>query len=75
VWSIAWKEKDDAIGSCSLWNFDHSHTRAEIGYELGLAYWHQGIMTEALTAVLRHGFIELRLHLIEAAPQVINEPS
>jgi ubiquinone/menaquinone biosynthesis C-methylase UbiE len=36
------------------------------GYELARPYWRQGIMTEALTAITRVGFIDMGLNRIEA---------
>lgn len=40
--------------------------RAEVGYWLGVPYWNQGLMTEALAAVLRYGFEDLLLNKILA---------
>ena len=40
--------------------------RAEAGYWLGQPYWGQGLATEALAAVLRFGFTELKLNKIYA---------
>ena len=43
---------------------DHHHAR--MGYWLGRPYWNQGYATEAVTAVLAHGFDHLRLNRIYA---------
>ena len=50
---------------------------AETGYELHRAYWGQGIMAEAMSAVLTYGFTELGLHRIEAdvAPENMRSKS
>ncbi|HSP35568.1 MAG TPA: GNAT family protein, partial [Thermoanaerobaculia bacterium] len=40
--------------------------RAEVGYWIGTPFWGRGYATEALAAVLRFGFEELRLHRIYA---------
>lgn len=40
--------------------------RADVGYWLGKPYWGQGIMSEALEAVLDLGFTELDYYRIEA---------
>lgn len=75
TWAIALKGRDAAIGECCLWNIDPGRHCAEIGYELGRAHWHQGIMSEALSAVFTWGFTELGLHRIEARPMAANERS
>lgn len=43
------------IGNVSL-KFDEVHNRADMGYWLGVPFWGQGIMTEAVCAVIDHGF-------------------
>jgi ribosomal-protein-alanine N-acetyltransferase len=75
MWAITFKDKDDAIGECCLWNFDPNYQCAEIGYELNPSHWHMGIMTEVLSAILTYGFVDLGLNRIEATPLAINEPS
>ena len=67
-WGITLRndDHDQVIGSCSLHHFDEGYHRAEIGYELNRAYWGQGIMPEAVSAVLTYGFTEMGLHRIEA---------
>jgi ribosomal-protein-alanine N-acetyltransferase len=41
------------------------HYRAEVGYLLSLDYRGQGIMQEALRAVVNYGFQTMKLHSIE----------
>lgn len=65
-WGITRKGDDMVIGSCGFHLFDHGLQRAETGYELGQAYWRQGIMSEALSAIITFGFDEMGLHRIEA---------
>ena len=65
-WGIALRSSDKLIGSVTLFHVDFTHRRAEIGYAQGRAYWGQGYMQEALTAVLNHAFEILNLHRIEA---------
>jgi len=74
-WCIELKDEDKVIGACTFWNFGPGFHCAEVGYELSRAYWRQGIMTEALSAVLTFGFAELGLHRIEAAPLARNSSS
>lgn len=62
------------IGTCGLtptW----AHRRGEIGYALARRYWGQGIMTEAVRAVIRHGFTTMDLNRIEARCMVDNVAS
>jgi ribosomal-protein-alanine N-acetyltransferase len=40
--------------------------RAEIGGEMAVDYWGKGIALEAVEAILKFGFEELKLHTIEA---------
>ena len=51
------------IGSIGL-EIVQSHRHARLGYWLGVPYWNQGYCTEAVSAVLRYGFMQLNLHRI-----------
>ena len=57
-----------------MWVSKENHS-AEVGYSLSRDYWNQGIMTEALRAVIRFGFEELRLNRIEAQHELDNPAS
>ena len=74
-WGITRKGDDTVIGSCGLFKFDEAFSRAETGYELGQAYWRQGIMSEALSAIITFGFTEMGLRRIEAVVDDTNERS
>ncbi|HZO74618.1 MAG TPA: GNAT family N-acetyltransferase [Ktedonobacteraceae bacterium] len=74
-WALTLKGEDRVIGSCSLHHFDTGFHRAETGYELNRAFWRQGLMTEAMSAVLTYAFTELGLHRVEAIIDIANEPS
>lgn len=74
-WGITLKGKDTIIGTVTFWNFGLDFHCAEIGYELNRAYWRQGIMPEAISAILTYGFSEMGLHRIEANPGAENTPS
>jgi ribosomal-protein-alanine N-acetyltransferase len=67
-WCLTLKNDETAIGAGGFWNFDPDYHYAEIGYELHPDYWGQGLMGEALGAMLAYGFEELALHRIEANP-------
>jgi ribosomal-protein-alanine N-acetyltransferase len=65
-WGISKKENGNVIGTCGFYNFARQSSRAELGYILAKKYWKQGIMTEALEAIITFGFREMMLHRIEA---------
>ena len=65
-WGITRTGDDRVIGSCGFHQFDDGFQRAETGYELQRASWGQGIMAEAMTAILSFGFTKLGLHRVEA---------
>ena len=74
-WGVTLKDEDRVIGSCSFHHFDTGFHRAETGYELNRAFWRQGLMAEAMSAILTYGFTELGLHRVEAIIDMANEPS
>lgn len=74
-WGITHKGEERVIGSCGFHLFDEEYRRAETGYELGQAYWRQGIMSEALGAIITFAFAEMGLHRIEAVVDDSNERS
>ena len=75
-WGIALKD-DPAwvIGMCGYNYWIRKDERASIGYDLAQAYWGQGIMTEALRAIIRFGFDHMKLHRVEADVSADNPAS
>lgn len=66
-WAISLRHQpNQLIGSIGYVSRKREHHRAEIGYLLAEQYHRQGIMTEALQAVLRYGFEVWQLHSVEA---------
>ena len=65
-WMIELKEIGEPIGSISVVNQDDSVAKAEIGYCIGREWWHRGIMTEAVNAVIRFLFAEIGMNRVEA---------
>lgn len=52
-WAIVLKSNGGApIGSIAVVSLDDAVGKATVGYCIGRSWWHQGIMTEALGAVL-----------------------
>jgi len=74
-WGITLKGESRVIGSCGFHQFDAGFHRAETGYELHRTFWGQGVMTEAVSAILTYGFTELELHRVEAVIDIANERS
>jgi ribosomal-protein-alanine N-acetyltransferase len=74
-WTITYKDNDKMIGSICLWNFSEDEKIGEVGYDLKPEFQGQGIMTEALKAILNFGFEQLKLEKIEAYTHHQNESS
>lgn len=72
-WGISLLPEGRIIGTCGLHSFDTEQQGAEIGCILGRAYWGQGLMREALSAVIAFGFARFDLQMLKAdidAPNV-----
>jgi ribosomal-protein-alanine N-acetyltransferase len=74
-WGIELKAEGSLIGTCGYFRWELEHHRAEIGYDLWPDYWGQGLMPEALTTLLRFGFVEMDLNRVEATTHTQNERS
>lgn len=65
-WCIALKETDEPVGSIGAFDFKEKVQSAEVGYCISRKYWHQGITSEALKAVLAFLLEEVGLERVEA---------
>lgn len=65
-WAITRKQDEQVLGTCGFHNGKPEHSRFEMGYELGREYWRQGIMSEALRAILSFGFQTMKINRVEA---------
>lgn len=74
-YAIVDKASDVTIGSCLLFRLEAASARAELGYVLGRAHWNQGLMREALAALLGHAFGAMNLRRIECEIDPRNVPS
>jgi ribosomal-protein-alanine N-acetyltransferase len=70
-WGITLKGENVVIGNCGFF-WEVQNYLAELAYVLSRAYWRQGIMTEALQALLQFGFDTKNLNRIEAEVAVDN---
>ncbi|MBE6015453.1 MAG: GNAT family N-acetyltransferase [Lachnospiraceae bacterium] len=64
VYAVCLKEDNRAIGSISLIKPEQSHTKAEpdeieVGYWIGVPFWGQGLIPEALRRIQEHVFCDL----------------
>lgn len=74
-WGISLKNQSNLIGTICLYNFSEDRKVAEVGYELLPDYHRQGIMSEALKAVLDFAFNDLHLQEMVAMTNKFNENS
>ncbi len=74
-WAIELKEIGQPIGSMAVVHGDMRIGRAEIGYCIGKTWWHQGIVSEALKAVMQYLFEDVGMNRIEAHHDVKNPHS
>lgn len=66
-WAIVLKENgDEPIGDIAVVHMKEDISMAHIGYCIGRAYWHKGITSEALKAVMDFLFDVVDVNRIEA---------
>lgn len=65
-WAIELKSTGKMIGTINFVDLKAKYAWAELGYVLNRNYWHQGYMTEAIKAVLKHSFETLSLNKVQA---------
>lgn len=75
MWGICLRSADFLIGTIGHWRFIKEHHRSEIGYTLHPDFWGQGLMHEAMEAVINYGFQNLNLHSVEANVNPNNQSS
>lgn len=75
TWGIILQDSEVLIGSICLWNFSDDKKTAEVGYDLDTAFHGNGIMSEALKAVLDFGFNRYGFRTIKAYTDYRNIPS
>lgn len=70
VYAVVLKDTDEPIGCCGIMFSDALHTaemkrdEAEIGYWIGKPYWGQGLIPEAVMALLERCFNKLHLSTV-----------
>ncbi len=74
-WAVEWKETGRVIGGIAVVRLEEAIGEAEIGYNLGRAFWGKGIMPEALRAVMDYLFDTAGVNRICAGHDVNNPKS
>lgn len=80
TYAVVLKKTQRPVGSIGLKLGKASHINlpdqeAEIGYWLGVPYWGQGLISEAVREIIRHGFEDLKLERLWCAYRVGNTKS
>ncbi|MGD9317643.1 MAG: GNAT family N-acetyltransferase [Anaerolineae bacterium] len=65
TWAIALKGSDEFVGTCGYGEVEVG-ARGEIGFDLAREHWGQGLMNEALGAIVEYGFDVFGLDKVEA---------
>jgi ribosomal-protein-alanine N-acetyltransferase len=67
LWAIVLKPNgNEPIGTISITRMDENIKMVHVGYCIGKKWWHQGITSEALSALIRFFFKEVKVNRIEA---------
>ena len=66
-WAIVPKELGQPIGSIAAVAVNDRVGKVEVGYCIGKQWWHRGITTEALEAVIRFFLDEVGMNRVEAS--------
>ncbi|MBX7139996.1 MAG: GNAT family N-acetyltransferase [Chitinophagales bacterium] len=74
-WGISLLDDPALLGTIAFWRLIPENYRAEIGYMLHPDFQGRGLMSEAMTEVIRYGFEVMNLHSIEANINPGNEVS
>lgn len=74
-WKIVNRQSQEALGAIGYNHYQARHKKAEIGYWLLPRFWKQGVITEAMPALLRYLRREKGIHRIEAMVEEGNTAS
>ena len=65
-WGICSPETGKVVGTCTLFNINAAHRRAEIGFAVAREHWGTGLGSEAVQLLIGFAFGTLDLHRLEA---------
>lgn len=74
-WMIVLKELGEPVGSISVVSIHDSAEEAEVGYCIGREWWHRGITSEALAAVIAFLFTQVGMTRVSARHDINNPHS
>lgn len=74
-WGITRPDDDMVIGMLGYNYWIRDDNRASIGFDLHRSFWRQGMMSEALRAILNFGFTHMALNRVEADASIKNVAS
>lgn len=74
-WAIVPREAGEPVGGISTVGRDNNIQMVHIGYCIGTAWWHRGMMSEALAAVVKYFFEEVGVNRVESRHSVLNPNS
>ena len=74
-WGIVLKATGRLVGTIGYMAYSEENSTVEIGYSLARPLWNQGLMTEALFAVLSFSFERMQIHRVEAQHDAANPAS
>lgn len=74
-WGVTLAGTDTVVGLLGYNSRSVPHARASIGYDLARPLWGRGLMSEAMSVVLDHGFGPLALNRVEAHTDDANSAS
>lgn len=75
LWAIEYKPLSEAIGSIGVLPANLGDRVVEVGYCIGKRWWNQGLLTEALCAVIDYTFTQTQANRLEACHSINNPAS
>lgn len=75
-WAIILKSNgQDPIGCIGTVKQEDDIEMVHIGYCMGKAWWHQGVMSEALAAIMTYFFKQVKVNRMESCHDILNPHS
>ena len=65
TWALVYKTTGSVIGFINYHHRENWNSRLEVGFMLARPYWGKGLMAEAMTALLKYCFEDLKMHRVE----------